>query len=758
MAKRLKRLSAFVVAAGFLISPTLGASRYPEPGPHTWFVHSRHDFLSAFKGRCILVSGDSVSRESFWSLMLWAHGCSGDGSAPLELVDDDDTESSGQTPGGPAKPSGNVGAGFIANDVLDDGSGMGAREYHARFASRGLGRLASCAWFKAHTKDRARRDIRVPVDSLPEHDVRVRWYWAPYVADLLRAGAVASALDTGACDLFILNAGFWNLRRARNAGDRVHPELDVRDHIAALDGGGRARAVAARHSLVWRSCTYLEADPEPDNWFDNRHIGVYNLKVDRAWRARGFAVVNPLRLFVGIKEATPPRQFRYTRDGIHPAFTLHVRMLREALSQGLWLKLRAQAGGRLVAGPASLWEEWAPPAPTPYPPLSPPERLEALAAWSSEVRSWRAAHGDGTTAPRGGGGGADGAGAGAGGGGGGGASAAGGHELVDDDVPADGVSNASSLPPVDPHAALASASPSAAAATGAPGDAPDSDTDSDDADEYVPLFGGEGEPTAATSIEGGDGGHSGGGGGLRGDGLAHGAGFTDGEEGGAGSSLGLFGAGVRLSGALQSLDSLSAALGAALLAVPFGIAVGLLVAQRRGGGLPAPLVAGDVPDATSSPSASAPRPASESAPGLQAQWVQLALATLQAQRWAPGPSESLELGRAAAAAELGGGAHGGSSSRARDASTTAIGVGRSRGFVSRLKSGIRRVVITRPPAVASSESPSSGTSSSSSSATVPASASHATTAASTPPAGALVRAGASETGDVPPSAAVGPVR
>lgn len=361
--------------------------RFPPPGPGSWHVTSRHDFLSAFRGRCVLVSGDSVSRESFWSLLLWAHGCSADGGAPLALVPDDASRAAANATAGAA--------GVTANDVLDDGSGMGLREYAARFASRGLGRLASCGWFAANLRNRARRDIRVPVDADPANDVRVRWAWAPYVADLPRTGAVQAALDgsgEGGCDVVLLNAGFWNLRRARSHEERARPDREVAAAIALLDAGGRPRAVAARGSIVWRSCTLLEGAPEPDAWFDNAHVRAYNARVDRAWRTRGFAVVNPLRLFAGIAEGTPPGEWRFTRDGIHPVFLVHVRLLRELLTAALRLKLRG--GGA---------EGWAPPAPTPYPPLPPTAALEGLAAWEGEVAAWRAAHANDTAAAEGGG-------------------------------------------------------------------------------------------------------------------------------------------------------------------------------------------------------------------------------------------------------------------------------------------------------------------------------------------------------------------
>ena len=386
----------------------------PEPGPFTWFIRSRADFLSAFRGRCISIGGDSVSREMYWSLMMWAYGCHPNGTTPLLLAPEPPEAGGADSAPSADEPAAADGGSppLYFNDAIDDASDMSIAEYHARFVSRGQSRSEMCHFIADNLKNRAKREIAIPVDARPANDVTVKWSWAPYVRDLARSTRVHDELDSGGCDLFILNAGFWNLRRAQTVEQRVHPEKHVAELISLLTQHGAARAAAAKTSVIWRSCTLIEAEPEPERWFTNRHIAAYNVKIDRLFRAAGLPVINPVHFFRGIKENVTGGQWRFTRDWIHPIYPIQVRMLREVLTNALAIKLRAQAAAQAITGSSSQLPEegasaaaadsgdgsegagesispltWHIPRPTVYPKLSPSALLQAQTAWAGEVEN-----------------------------------------------------------------------------------------------------------------------------------------------------------------------------------------------------------------------------------------------------------------------------------------------------------------------------------------------------------------------------------
>jgi hypothetical protein len=389
------RAAAGAALAACLVALVTGVP-IPDPGPLAWYLRRRVDFLSAYAGRCLHFAGDSVSRESYWALLLWAHGCHANGTVPADLLEEDGGVDRGAVPGfvaaGAAGSDGDAvhAPALQLSDALDDGAGMSGREYHARFVARGLSRTETCAFFAANRKNRDRREVAVPVDAFPDHDVTLRFSWAPFVSDLLRSTHAHEALGGGpaadeACDVYVLNAGFWNLRRARTPADRMHPEHQVRDAVAALTGRGARLAAAARHSVVWRGCTFLEMPPEPDHWFTNRHIAALNVKAAHVWRSAGFTVINTVRFFAGVaqSESYESLSYKFTYDGVHPIWPVHVRLLRDLLTTALAVKVRH--------APAS--EGWGLPDPDgpAWPPLSQRAAREVTNSWAAELRAAAAA-------------------------------------------------------------------------------------------------------------------------------------------------------------------------------------------------------------------------------------------------------------------------------------------------------------------------------------------------------------------------------
>jgi len=228
----------------------------------------RNAFLNYFHSRCITFIGDSVSREMHFHLLLFAFGCA----------------------------SHNTGQQLREGELIK------------RFRPRGVNVTDRCAFFRAHMKDRSNRVTRIPVDRDPAHDIIVRFIWARYLEEVDRRGQLSGMLDMDACDVYVLNAGFWHLRLPRNpAQDVVNASGQMRKLFEGLRWhSSRGRRDLIRRRLVWRSSTLIELELD---LFNNPQLHRLNQRLDGTARSFGLPVYNYEALFAG---AIPTARFKFT--------------------------------------------------------------------------------------------------------------------------------------------------------------------------------------------------------------------------------------------------------------------------------------------------------------------------------------------------------------------------------------------------------------------------------------------------------------
>jgi hypothetical protein len=248
------------------------ATPSPSGGPPPPTTARLATFIRMFNSRCITFIGDSVAREMHFNLLLFAFGCN---------------------------------------------SRMSALDRKRRFVDRGVNQTARCAYFTAHMKDRSNRVTRVPVDREPSKDIVVRFIWARYMDELNKKGQLGAMLDLDACDLYVLNTGFWPLRMPRTNGDIVNASAQFRGFIDSLGWNDSAnRRLLIRRRIVWRSATLIEV---AQGVFANKHIKRFNARVDNTARSYGIPVYNFERLFDGIQAPTNKFRFTAVRGGPYPA-------------------------------------------------------------------------------------------------------------------------------------------------------------------------------------------------------------------------------------------------------------------------------------------------------------------------------------------------------------------------------------------------------------------------------------------------------
>lgn len=225
-------------------------------------------FIRMYNSRCITFIGDSVSREMHFSLLLFAFGC-------LE-----------RNP-------------ISQNDIK------------RRFEPRRINQTERCEVFKEKMKDRSNRVTRIPVDRDPSKDIIVRFIWARYIDELNKRNQLSAMLDLDACDVYVLNAGFWHLRMPRHPFDTVNASGQFREMMGSIGWWtNNARRNLIRKRVVWRSSTLIEIEQD---MFANQHITRFNQRVDGTVRSFGLPVYNFERLFKGIK---PGFRFKFTAVSI----------------------------------------------------------------------------------------------------------------------------------------------------------------------------------------------------------------------------------------------------------------------------------------------------------------------------------------------------------------------------------------------------------------------------------------------------------
>ena len=234
----------------------------------------RGAFLNYFHSRCIAFMGDSVSREMHFNLLLFAFGCA--------------THNPGQR--------------------------LRGSEVRKRFEPRGVNVSDRCSFFRQHMKDRSNRVTRIPVDADPARDIIVRFIWARYLDEVDKRGQLSAMLDMDACDVYVLNAGFWHLRLPRTESADVH---NVSGQFRGLVEGlrwhsSRGRRDLIRRRLVWRSNTLIELEV---NLFNNKQLHRLNQRLDGQARSYGLPVYNFEELFAG---AAPGAHFKLTAVSARP--------------------------------------------------------------------------------------------------------------------------------------------------------------------------------------------------------------------------------------------------------------------------------------------------------------------------------------------------------------------------------------------------------------------------------------------------------